>query len=201
MLLSDLELDEEKQQQISHIKEAGEHLLDLINDIIDLSTLETGKIKFISESFILEKLISDCLVLTKLSAEKRGIKISDQVSNRNYGKVYADYTRLKQVILNLLSNAVKYNIENGQVIISCLNQDGYLKIEISDTGPGLSQEQIERLFVEFERAGAEHSNIQGTGIGLTISRRLIESMNEKIGVTSSPGKGAVFWITVPVARS
>ena len=139
-------------------------------------------------------------MLIELSARKNTIKIVDNISSSSNYLIHTDYIRFKQVLLNLLSNAIKYNRKNGSVFISCSEcPDNYLKVEVQDTGAGLTRNQMDNLFVAFERLGAEQTQTQGTGIGLAIARRLIEAMDGEIGVSSIEGEGTIFGVTIPLA--
>lgn len=200
ILHSDPQIKGNTKTYVEHIKNAGEHLLDLINDIIDYSVIEAGKMELIPENLKLEELLEECLTLVNLSARQRGITIINHLNCSTDKDIYADKIRLKQVILNLLSNSIKYNNENGKVDITCVENDGFMKIEFTDTGPGLDKKQISKLFVEFERLGAERSAIQGTGIGLTISRKIIKAMGGEIGAYSKPSAGSSFWIKIPLSK-
>jgi len=188
----------EAADNLQEIMHAGQHLLDLINEVLDLARIESGKFTVSKEPLPLWPLITDCLTLIGPQAEARGIRILE--SGQDCGaSVLADRTRLKQVLLNLLSNAVKYNRPEGSISVVCLPQGDSLQIRISDTGPGLSAEQQARLFVAFERLNADQSVIEGTGIGLALSRRLVELMQGEIGVDSTPGNGSTFWVRLPLA--
>jgi CheY-like chemotaxis protein len=145
-------------------------------------------------------LLADCLTLIRPMAEARGIRMIG--GGRDCaGHVLADRTRLKQVLLNLLSNAVKYNRDQGSLGIVCVAEGGTVQIRISDTGAGLSADQRARLFVAFERLDADRNAIEGTGIGLALSKRLMELMEGEIGVDSAPGAGSTFWLRLPAATS
>jgi len=197
-LLTMGELKGEQEDNVREILHAGQHLLDLINEVLDLARIESGKFTVSKEPVPLLALIADCLTLIRPQAEARGIRIVE--AGLNCGEyVLADRTRLKQVMLNLLSNAVKYNRPKGSVSIVCMLQGKSLQIRISDTGDGLSPEQQARLFVAFERLDADQSAIEGTGIGLALSKRLTELMEGEIGVESTPGTGSTFWVRLPIA--
>jgi len=147
------------------------------------------------------EVIDECLTWVADMALDRGISIDFEPELFDELHVLADATKLKQAVLNLLSNAVKYNRENGQVRVICeKTNNGLAKIGISDTGPGLSEDQINELFQPFRRLGAEHSSVEGTGIGLVITRKLIRLMHGHVDVDSSVGKGSTFWIALPSAR-
>jgi len=188
--------------QISAIKEitdSGYYLLDLINDVLDLSKIESGKLEVNIEPISINDVLPQCLRLIASQANDRQIKITDDISNKGY-IVEADYTRLKQVFLNFLSNAIKYNSEHGTIKVdSVLMSNNSLRIRISDTGNGLTESEIGRLFVPFERL-KDHKHIEGTGIGLNITKYLIERMDGIIGVESTPGKGSTFWFELSLVK-
>ena len=200
-----LELHLREAEQVDNVREilhAGRHLLELINEVLDLARIEAGRFNINPEPIALRALIVDCLALIRPQAEARGIRISIHSSAAEQdcdAQVLADGTRLKQVLINLLSNAVKYNRDQGELSVVCVNLGGSVQIRISDTGAGLSPEQQTRLFVAFERLDADRSATEGTGIGLALSKRLVELMRGEIGVESSPGSGSTFWFTLPAA--
>lgn len=193
-----LELDAEvfndtQQGNVKEILDAGHHLLNLINDVLDLAKIESGKLEVSMESVNLDDVLQQCLSLIQPHAEGRQIKIIDNLSDKGYS-VQADFTRLKQVLLNLLSNAVKYNCESGSITVDSEVIDKQrLRISVADTGEGLTDNQIAKLFRPFERMDVEN-NVEGTGIGLVITKHLMELMGGTIGINSSKGKGSVFWI-------
>jgi len=190
------EIQSDSVQEILH---AGGHLLDLINEVLDLARIESGKFTVSQEPVPLIPLISDCLTLIRPQAEARGIRIVE--AGRDCGEhVLADRVRLKQVLLNLLSNAVKYNRAQGTLSVVCMPQGDAIQIRISDSGAGLSAEQQARLFVAFERLDADKTAVEGTGIGLALSKRLTELMHGEIGVESTPGSGSTFWVRLPIAE-
>lgn len=189
-------LSEDQHDSVHEILHAGRHLLELINEVLDLARIEAGKITVSLEAVSVQDTLAECLALINPLAAKREISIVEHESDFvNY--VVADRTRLKQVFLNLLSNAVKYNKEKGNVEISYKNLDDELQIRITDTGAGLTLEEQGHLFIPFERLGAGQTDIEGTGIGLALSKRLIECMNGKIGVESTGESGSTFWIQLP----
>ncbi|MDH5218130.1 MAG: PAS domain S-box protein [Gammaproteobacteria bacterium] len=193
LLEMDLE-DEQHLQNVQEILKAGKHLLTLINEILDLAKIESGSVVLSMESVMVGDVLKDCITLVKPLAEKQKIVIRNELAEDIAYKVNVDFTRFKQVILNLLSNAVKYNREGGEVVISCDVVGKRLRLSVSDTGPGMSAEQLQQLFRPFERVGAEKSSIEGTGIGLVITRNLIELMSGRIGVESREGQGSTFWV-------
>ncbi|MEW5771331.1 MAG: PAS domain S-box protein [Pseudomonadota bacterium] len=187
--------DRDQADNVQEILHAGRHLLELINEVLDLARIEAGKLTVSMEPLGLRGLLQECLGLIQPMAEARGIGIAEPTSQCETF-VFADRTRLKQVLLNLLSNAVKYNREGGTVSLACVPEGDAVQIRVSDTGPGLTGEQRARLFTAFERLDADRSAIEGTGIGLALSKRLMEVMAGEIGVESTPGKGSTFWIRV-----
>lgn len=198
-----LGLDEKndiKKQNINEIINGGNHLLELINEILDLSKIESGNVELTIESHSLNKIINNVLSLIKPLADKHAIQIEDKISSSPDINIMVDEIRFKQVLLNLLSNAIKYNSENGEVLIDySLTEGNMLHLSITDTGEGLTPEQQSQLFKPFERVGAENSNIEGTGLGLVISKDLIELMGGTIKAESAVGKGSCFWLYVPLS--
>jgi len=197
-----LELDARQPEQADNAHEivkAGRHLLDLINEVLDLARIESGKFTVSQEVVPLRPLIEDCLTLIRPLAEARGLRI-DAAGHECVGQVRADHTRLKQVLLNLLSNAVKYNRAGGSLGITCVAAGDTVQIRISDSGEGLTPEQQGRLFVAFERLDADQHAIEGTGIGLALSKRLVKLMDGEIGVESTPGVGSTFWVRMATAK-
>jgi signal transduction histidine kinase/ActR/RegA family two-component response regulator len=187
---------------VREIVVAGEHLLELINDVLDLARVESGKFTVSPEPVALRPLIEECLTLLRPLAEAGGVRLLE-ASRHCDVQMRADRTRLKQVLLNLLSNAVKYNRRNGSVNVVCVAElSGTVPtvcVRVSDTGAGLTREQTARLFVPFERLEADQQRIEGTGIGLALSKRLVEAMGGAIGVESTPGSGSTFWVRLPLA--
>ncbi len=189
------ELSSEDKLNAGEIHKAGEHLLSLIDEVLDLSKIEGGHIELKMVAVSLSHLLNECMAIIEPLAQSRGI-IMDYESSSFINKfVHADYHRLKQVFLNLLSNAVKYNNENGFIGIGCtITDNNSIRISIRDTGEGLSQKQQEELFQPFNRLGAKYEEIEGTGIGLVITKNLVELMNGKIGVKSHVKVGSTFWV-------
>ena len=191
-------LSDEQREYARHIRRAGDHLLALINDVLDLAQVEAGKLSVRLEPVLLASVIDDSLELLRDRARARGISI-DVHSSDGPARVLADRMRLKQVVLNLLSNAVKYNCERGAVTLAWSVEGGALRLNITDTGAGLTAEQLPRLFMPFERLDAHMIAVEGTGIGLALSKHLMRLMAGDIGVESRPGVGSTFWITLPLA--
>lgn len=199
-----LEMDsttDDQRESVGHILRAGHHLLNLINEILDISRIEEGRLQMSIEPVLVEEVVQQVLDLVRRQAQQREIRIELPAPGIAGYYVLADRQRLMQVLLNLLSNAVKYNRDDGSVAISCeLLADGKLRINVTDTGLGLNQGQVERLFTPFERLGAEQSAIEGTGLGLALSKRLVDAMQGSIEVTSSVGQGSTFSVVLLSAQ-
>lgn len=192
-------LNESQQEDVNEILKAGSHLLDLINDVLDLSKIESGKIQIKLQNVQINDIIHQCILLVHPLAEDNHVTIVDNISDKEYS-VSADPVRVKQIFLNLLSNAIKYNSDHGYVTLdSELVGNEKLRISISDTGKGLSEDDIKKLFEPFERLDALE-NVEGAGIGLVITKHLLELMNGEIGVESTGEKGSTFWIELPIAK-
>lgn len=183
-----------QQRSIQQILKAGWYLLELINEILDLALIESGKLTLSTESVSLSEVIQECKIMIEAEALERGIRVSfPDADIPHFVKV--DRTRLKQVIINLLSNGLKYNRPDGSVVVTCVvTIPGRIRICIEDSGEGLSQENLAQLFQPFNRLGRELTDEEGTGIGLVTAKRLIELMDGTIGVHSTVGVGSVFWI-------
>lgn len=182
--------------QMARLKEilhGGWYLLELINEILDLATIESGNLALSLESVSLAEVIFDCQAMIEPQAQQYGIHLifpnfDDSLT------VKADRTRLKQALINLLSNAIKYNREQGTVEVKCIaGASGYVRISIQDTGAGLPPEKLTQLFQPFNRLGQENGTVEGTGIGLAVTKQLIELMGGSIGVESTVGVGSIFW--------
>lgn len=177
------------------IMTGGQHLLELINEILDLAKIESGKVTLSIEDVCARTVLDECTSLINTMAEARGIELIVEEGCHSKKAIRADYTRFKQSLLNLLSNAVKYNSENGKITIECRDTPGGMcRISVSDTGEGIPEDMLNGIFEPFNRLGAERTEIEGTGIGLSITRQLVEIMGGQIGVSSEVGKGSTFWI-------
>ncbi|HAT33835.1 MAG TPA: hybrid sensor histidine kinase/response regulator, partial [Janthinobacterium sp.] len=185
---------------IGQILQAGWYLLSLINEILDLATIESGKVIVSLESVSLADMLHDCREMIEPQAAKRGIQLTFPHPDSLFC-VHGDWTRTKQVIINLLSNAIKYNRAGGAVIVQCMmSGDDRGRVTVMDTGAGLTTEQLAQLFQPFNRLGQENSSEEGTGIGLVVTKQLVELMGGTIGVDSSVGVGSVFWFDLPLAK-
>ncbi|HEV7575566.1 MAG TPA: CHASE domain-containing protein [Caldimonas sp.] len=184
---------------VAQIQQAGWHLLEMINDVLDLSRIESGNLRLQTATLELAELVQATTALVASDAAKRGIRISEELAPGT-SAVFGDATRVKQILTNLLSNAVKYNVDNGRVhVASRLAALDVIEISVTDTGMGMTPEQMEELFRPFNRLGRERTALQGTGIGLVISRRLAELMGGSIRVKSVPGEGSSFILKLPKA--
>ena len=194
----DVELSLDQTESIGQISRAGHHLLELINEILDLSKIESGTVSLSLESVKIGPVFDSALSLTEPLAAARGIRVDTDYEQFRDLNARADVTRLLQVLLNLLSNAVKYNVEDGYLKLSCeVTPADMIRVSVQDSGRGLSAAQIEQVFEPFTRLDADRTEIEGTGIGLTITKRLVEMMDGEIGVTSEVDTGSTFWFELP----
>lgn len=194
-------LNENQRENMDHILKSGWHLLELINEILDLSRIESGNIQLSPEDLLLNEIIEECVSLVSPLAEKRGISLDNLIARHQHPlHIFADNTRLKQILINLLSNAIKYNRDHGSITLQARMTDSdFVRIGISDTGKGLTEHELQLLFQPFERLGAEKSEVEGAGIGLVITKKIVELMHGTIRVDSSPGEGSTFWIELPAS--
>jgi signal transduction histidine kinase/CheY-like chemotaxis protein len=199
------ELDREERESVSQILKGGDHLLGLINEVLDVARIEAGRLSLSVEAVAAGDAVAEVLELIAPIAAERHIELQHALPAEEVF-VLADRQRLKQVLLNLLSNAVKYNRKRGSVLLRLMTSaDGPARIEVTDTGCGLTPEQVQRLFVPFERLGADCSEVEGTGLGLTLSKGLVDAMGGRLGVDSTVGVGSTFWLELtsvpsPVGR-
>ncbi|MCL2893285.1 PAS domain-containing hybrid sensor histidine kinase/response regulator [Brenneria tiliae] len=193
----DEQLNADQRDNVTEILKAGRHLLGLINEVLDLAKIESGVVPLAIEAVTLSALMRECRQLVQPLAAERQISLRLDVPETL--AVAADRQRVKQVLLNLLSNAIKYNRTGGEVRIALETRGKWLRIAVVDTGDGIAGERLGELFQPFNRLEAERSGVEGTGIGLVITRKLIEAMGGRIGVESEPGKGSRFWVELPQA--
>ncbi|MBS1134116.1 MAG: sensor hybrid histidine kinase [Burkholderiaceae bacterium] len=188
-----------QKRSIDQILKAGWYLLDLINEILDLALVESGKLSLSLEPSSLAEVMRECQAMIEPQAQSRGISVAFPAFGTPYF-VKADRTRVKQVLINLLSNAIKYNRAGGKVVVECIaGTPGSIRVCVQDTGEGLAADKLEQLFQPFNRLGREDSVEQGTGIGLVMCKRLIELMGGVIGVESTIGEGSKFWFELQLA--
>jgi PAS domain S-box-containing protein len=190
-----------QKENIAQILQAGWHLLKLINEVLDLAVVESGKMSLSPEPVSLAEVISECQAMMEPQAKQRGIRMTFPQLDIPY-YVNADRTRVKQVLINLLSNAIKYNREQGMVEVKCTaTSPERIRISVKDTGAGLPPGKLTQLFQPFNRLGQESRAEEGTGIGLVMSKRVVELMEGAIGVESTVGVGSVFWIELPLTTA
>jgi PAS domain S-box-containing protein len=193
---------ETQRPRIRYILSAGRHLLNLINEVLDISRIEAGTLQLSVEPVCLEEAIGEAVDLMRPLAAERTIALTANCSLETTTYVLADRQRLKQVLLNLLSNAVKYTAVQGSVTVSFEASGGdFTRISVRDTGAGIPVEKIARLFTPFDRLGAEQSTVEGTGLGLALCQRLVQAMQGSIGVNSTLGNGSTFWLELPQSKS
>jgi signal transduction histidine kinase/CheY-like chemotaxis protein len=201
-ILDKVELDPLSKESVGYILRGGRHLLDLINEVLDIARVESGHIDLSLEAVPLDDIVPEACALVRPLASGRGILLEFDITEPGRCHVLADHQRLKQVILNLLSNAIKYNRANGQVFVTCRSMpDERIRIDVRDTGLGIAPEDIARLFIPFERLNAANSGVEGTGLGLALSQRIVVAMGGTLGVESVPGQGSIFSIELPLATA
>ncbi len=200
-LLEFEDLTSRQAESVQQILRGGRHLLGLINEVLDISRIESGNLSLSLEPVYLESLIAETLDLIRPLAAESQLLIPEGPMPDWALWARADQLRLRQVLLNLLSNAVKYNEVGGSISIRCHAVDERrLRISVADTGSGLSQDQVERLFSPFERLGAEGSDVEGTGLGLALTKRLVEAMHGSIGLETALGIGTTFWVELGLSH-
>jgi PAS domain S-box-containing protein len=192
----------EQRERVGHIRQAGWHLLTLINEVLDLSRIEAGAARIEIGPVALAPALDECLTLIATEAGRRRLRVGLEVAPGLAPAVLADRTRLKQILLNLLSNAVKYNRDGGRIDLVALQAtDGWTTIAVRDGGLGISAEKMDKLFQPFNRLGLESASIEGTGIGLTIALKLAEQMGGRLEASSEPGVGSEFRLTLRAATA
>ena len=202
-----LQLDEQEplsatqRESVEEIVTAGQHLLQLLNDLLDLARVDAGKLHVVQETVSVTRLLDDCLALVAPEIAARELSVRRFAANGPPPQVIADPQRLRQVMLNLLSNAIKYNRAGGLLTVATHGAaNGFVRIEVGDNGLGLTAAQRARLFEPFERLSMR-DDIPGTGLGLALARQLVEAMGGSIGVDSEPGRGSTFHVCLPVSSA
>jgi signal transduction histidine kinase/CheY-like chemotaxis protein len=193
------ERDEKRRSWSGYVLDGGRHLLAIVNELLEVSRIEAGKMMLMTEPVDAERAVDDVLDLVEPLATERGIRLERVPGTRIERAALADPMRLKQVLLNLVANAIKYNSEGGSVSLEVQQAAAdTVQIAVSDTGKGMTAEQIEQLFTPFERLGAEHGTVAGTGLGLVVTKGLVEAMGGQIAVSSEVGVGTTFTIELPL---
>jgi PAS domain S-box-containing protein len=194
-------LEAEPRQSVERILKAGRHLLQLINEVLEVTRIEAGAQHIALAPVHVCEPLNEALELVRPLARERGIELSVDMHGGLHRYVSADFQRLKQVLLNLLSNAVKYNREEGVVRVSFADSGTRLRCLVTDTGPGLSAQEVSRAFLPFERLAADRTETEGTGLGLALSKSLMEAMNGRVGIQhSAPGEGSTFYVELEPAE-
>jgi len=195
-LLQADDLQPDQQESLTYISRAGRHLLALINEVLDISRIESGTLALSPEAVPVRETLEEVISFTRPMAAEHGVSVEMDATACDHF-VMADRQRLRQALLNLMSNAIKYGGANGRVTVACRPpEDGRLRLEVTDAGPGIPEPSLARLFVPFDRLGAEQTAVEGTGIGLPLTKALVEAMNGEIGVESVVGEGSTFWISL-----
>ena len=191
-----------QRESVGYILKGGRHLLDLINEVLDIARVEAGHLELSLEPIALDDVVPEACALVRPLAAERSIRLDEDLAQLGRSHILADRQRLKQVLINLISNAIKYNREGGQVEVSCEQKPGGgISIAIRDTGPGISPQDLPRLFTPFERLSASASEIEGTGLGLVLSQRLLTEMGGALSVQSTLGRGSTFTVELPQASA
>jgi len=193
------ETNEKQTEYLRDILASGQHLLSLINDILDLSKIEAGRMDLDLADFDLPSAIDDALLLMRERASRRGLMLERHVDKR-LGEIRADQRKVKQVLLNLLSNAVKFTPEGGRIDVRAGLADGRVEISVTDTGIGIAPEDQEAVFEEFRQVGKAEKEAEGTGLGLALCRKFVELHGGRIWVKSQIGTGSIFTFTMPLSR-
>jgi signal transduction histidine kinase len=191
------ELNEKQEEYLKDIYASGTHLLSLINDILDLSKIEAGRMELELTDFHLPTALDSALTLVRERAGRRSISLQMSVDER-LGEVRADERKIRQVVLNLLSNAIKFTSEGGRIEVAAAPKDGLVEVSVSDTGVGIAPEDQEAVFEEFRQVGTADKKVEGTGLGLTLCRKFVELHGGRIWVKSQVGVGSTFTFTIPL---
>jgi signal transduction histidine kinase len=193
------DLNEKQEEYLKDIHASGQHLLSLINDILDLSKIEAGRMELELTDFDLPTALDNALTLVRERASRRGIALH-QTTDEGLGQIRGDERKIKQVLLNLLSNAIKFTPDGGRIDVRAKPVDGAAEVSVSDTGVGIAPEDQEAIFEEFRQVGTADKKVEGTGLGLALSRKFIELHGGRIWVKSAVGIGSTFTFSIPVRR-
>lgn len=205
-LLQTEELSDDDRESVDHIVRAGHHLLSLINEVLDIARIEAGTVSMSVEPVLVDDVVGEAVAFVRRQADDREISVT--VDAPDQLTVEADRQRLEQVVLNLLTNAVKYNRHGGRIAVAATatdpppgadrdDDDRWVRLSVADTGPGIAPDSLDQLFEPFERLGVDELGIDGTGVGLALSKGLVEAMGGAIGVESTVGTGSTFWVDLP----
>jgi len=193
------EINDKQAEYLRDILESGRHLLSLINDILDLSKIEAGRMELEPTDFDLPSAIDNALTLVRERAGRRGITLGREIGD-GVGMIRGDERKVKQVVLNLFSNAIKFTPEGGRIDVRARVTEGLVEVSVTDTGVGIAPEHQEAVFEELRQVGTADKKVEGTGLGLAISRKFIELHGGRIWVKSQVGVGSTFTFTLPVRR-
>jgi len=193
------DLNEKQEEYLKDIYASGTHLLSLINDILDLSKIEAGRMELELSEFHLPTALDSALTLVRERAGRRALTLHTTI-DRQLGDIQADERKIRQVVLNLLSNAIKFTPEGGRIEVAAVSKDGLAEVSVTDTGVGIAPEDQEKVFEEFRQVGTADKKAEGTGLGLTLCRKFVELHGGRIWVKSQVGVGSTFTFTIPVRR-
>jgi signal transduction histidine kinase len=193
------ELNDKQDEYMKDIHASGQHLLSLINDILDLSKIEAGRMELEIAAFHLPTAIENALTLVRERAGRRSLTLQATVDER-LGEVHGDARKVKQVLLNLLSNAIKFTPEGGRIEVAGVAKDGLVEVSVTDSGVGIAPEDQEAVFEEFRQVGTADKKVEGTGLGLTLCRKFVQLHGGRIWVKSQTGAGSTFTFTIPIGK-
>jgi signal transduction histidine kinase len=192
-------LSEEQAKQLGMVKGSASHLLELINDILDISKIESGRVQVYDEAFKIDLLLVMAVSSLRPFAEKKSLRLRHNIET-DLPKLYSDKRRLEQVLINLINNAIKFT-EEGEIMVSCYLKEDFLNIDVFDTGIGISEKDLETVFETFRQIDTGLDRVkEGSGLGLAISKKLVELLGGTISVVSEPGVGSTFSILLPIKQ-
>ena len=198
-------LDAKQEKSVHHILNSGRHLLDLINEVLEISRIEAGKISISVESVKINAVFKEVIEILNPTANFYGVTLINELENSDDIFIKADKQRVKQILINLISNGIKYNGKKGWVKLSInesfSKEEDFIRICVSDNGPGIDSAKISKLFTPFERLGAENTGVEGTGLGLSVVKQYTTLMGGTCGVESKLNEGSIFWIELPKTNS